>query len=125
MVKLTVKGNYNKTKKFLQRSKKMRLEAVLEKYGKKGVEALSKATPIDTGKTASSWTYVIRQEKNGPVLSWNNTNRNNGVPIALIIQYGHATGTGAYIQGRDYINPALRPIFDEIADSAWKEVISI
>lgn len=83
---------------------------------------MSAATPKDTGETAKSWEYVIRYETNGPVLIWRNTNIVDGVSIAVILQYGHGTGTGGYVQGRDYINPALRPIFDDIAKSAWKEV---
>ena len=122
MVTVKVSGSYRKTRKFLTRSKKLRLESILRKYGEKGVKALSSATPKDTGKTAKSWEYVIRHETNGLVLIWKNSNIVDGVPIAVILQYGHGTGTGGYVQGRDYINPALRPIFDAIAKSAWKEV---
>lgn len=95
---------------------------LLEKYAIKGVEALSLATPEDTGKTAASWTYDIRRTSSGLAIVWRNTNIVNGVPIAVILQYGHATGTGGYVEGRDYINPAIRPIFDKIAKSAWEEV---
>jgi len=122
MVTVKVSGSYRKTRKFLTRSKKLRLESILRKYGEKGVKALSSATPKDTGETAKSWEYVIRHETNGLVLIWKNSNIVDGVPIAVILQYGHGTGTGGYVQGRDYINPALRPIFDAIAKSAWKEV---
>jgi len=96
--------------------------SILDKYGKIGVEALANATPVDTGETASSWNYSIEHGKNGASLTWNNSNINNGVPIAIIIQYGHGTRGGGYVQGRDYINPAMRPVFDEIADRVWKEV---
>lgn len=122
MVTFTVSGNYKKTRKYLEKSQKMNIKDILDKYGKKGVEALRSATPKDSGKTASSWSYEIKADKNGPVLYWKNSNVNNGVPIAVVIQYGHATGTGGYVKGRDYINPAIQPIFDEIAQSAWKEV---
>lgn len=122
MVTVKVSGSYRKTRKFLTKAKKLRLESILKKYGEKGVKALEAATPKDTGETAKSWEYVIRHETNGPVLIWRNTNIVDGVSIAVILQYGHGTGTGGYVQGRDYINPALRPIFDDIAKSAWKEV---
>ena len=122
MVTVKVSGSYHKTRKFLTKAKKLRLESILKKYGEKGVKALAAATPKDTGKTAKSWEYVIRHETNGPVLIWRNTNIVDGVSIAVILQYGHGTGMGGYVQGRDYINPALRPIFDDIAKSAWKEV---
>lgn len=100
----------------------MRLESILKKYGEQGVKALSEATPKDTGKTAASWSYKISNTSKGFKLDWTNSNTNQGVNIALIIQYGHGTSTGAYVQGRDYINPALKPIFDEIANAVWKEV---
>lgn len=122
MITVKVSGNYRKTRSFLTKAKNMKLDAILRKYGAQGVKALQNATPKDTGKTANSWEYEIRHESKGPVLVWKNTNIVNGVPIAVILQYGHGTGTGGYVQGRDYINPALRPIFDEIAKSAWKEV---
>lgn len=122
MVTFTVSGSYKKTKKFLKKASKMDIRSVLEKYGKKGVEALRKATPKDTGKTSESWSYEIQNGPNGPVLYWKNSNRVDGVLIALILQYGHGTRQGAYVQGRDYINPAIRPIFDDFAKNAWKEV---
>ena len=95
---------------------------VLRKYGQEGVDALSSATPFETGHTASSWGYEIHETKDGAELVWTNSNINQGVNIAVILQYGHGTRNGGYIQGRDYINPALRPIFDRIAEAAWKEV---
>lgn len=122
MVTFKVSGSYSKTKKFLKNASKMDIRAVLDKYGKKGVEALRKATPKDTGKTSESWSYEIQNGPNGPVLYWKNSNRVDGVLIALIIQYGHGTRQGAYIQGKDYINPAIRPIFNDFAKNAWKEV---
>lgn len=122
MVTFTVSGSYKRTRKFLEKSQKMNINDILNKYGKQGVEALSKATPVDTGKTAKSWSYEIVKDKNGPSIVWKNSNKNKGVSIAVILQYGHGTRNGGYVQGRDYINPAIQPIFDEIANSAWKEV---
>ncbi len=93
-----------------------------DKYGAAGVKALSAATPVDTGKTAGSWSYEIIQKNQSVEIIWNNSNIQNGVPIAVILQYGHATKSGGWVQGRDYINPAIQPIFDQIAEEAWKEV---
>lgn len=122
MITLSYKGDLNKTNKFLKRDHFATLRHVLKQYGKQGVDALSLATPRRTGKTANSWSYKIKQTKESIVIEWNNSNIQNGVPIALILQYGHGTSTGGYVTGIDYINPALRPIFDEIAQAAWKEV---
>lgn len=122
MITCHVTGDYKKTRRFLMKNKSLSLKAVLDKYGRRGAEALSKATPKDTGRTASSWNYEIMKDSEGIKIYWTNSNVNNGVPIALILQLGHGTGTGGYVQGRDYINPAVRPIFDEIAEAAWKEV---
>lgn len=122
MITFKQKGNFSKANRFFEKA----LESVhlgeLDKYGKKGVEALSAATPSDTGNTAASWTYEIRRSNGAVSLLWNNTNINKGVNIAIILQYGHGTGTGGYVQGRDYINPAIQPIFDEMAESLWKEI---
>lgn len=125
MLKLFSRGNFNRTEKFLKKSMGDDYITVLSKYGQRGVEALSAATPKKTGKTASSWRYEIRQEGSSLSVIWSNSNVNKNVNIAIILQYGHGTGWGGYVQGRDYINPALRPIFDELADMAWKEVTSI
>lgn len=116
------KGNLKKTTKFLERMVKEEYLKDLDKYGREGVEALSLATPVDTGKTAASWDYRIEKSNSGVKLVWTNSNVNKGVNIAIILQYGHGTHNGGYVQGRDYINPAIRPIFDKIADDAWKEV---
>lgn len=124
MVNLTVKGgkDFLKTDTFFQRVlEKIKLSS-LDNWGRKGVAALRSATPVDTGKTAESWSYRIERNKEGVRLIWYNTNINKGVNIALIIQYGHVARNGVYIRGRDYINPALSPIFKEIEDAAWKEV---
>lgn len=121
MITFTQKGNYSKTRRFLEKLKNFKLSS-LDSYGKQGVTALSSATPVDTGLTAKSWTYRITQTKSEFRISFHNTNIQNGVPIAIILQYGHATRNGGWVQGRDYINPAIRPVFDKLADSAWKEV---
>ena len=123
MIKISHKGNFNNTEKFLKKISTADFMRNLEKYGEMGVQALASATPIDSGLTASSWSYEIEKSSGSYTIHWVNNNVNNGVNIAIILQYGHGTGTGGYVQGRDYINPALRPIFDEIADSAWKEVV--
>lgn len=116
------RGNLKKTTKFLERTAKEDYLKSLDKYGQEGVNALSLATPVDTGKTAASWDYRIEKTGTGVKLVWTNSNVNKGVNIAIILQYGHGTRNGGYVQGRDYINPAIRPIFDKIADDAWKEV---
>ena len=118
------RGNFNKLEKFLNKVADKSYLNVLDKYGQIGVQALSAATPVDSGATASSWTYEIEGGSGTTTISWLNTNENKGVNIAVILQYGHGTGTGGYVQGRDYINPAMRPVFDEIAEQAWREVTS-
>ena len=120
MIEFRQKGDFSKLSRYLERVKEAAKIGDLDKYGRAGVAALSSATPTDTGKTAASWTYVIKRQ-NGSI-EFHNTNVNKGVPIAIILQYGHATGTGGWVEGRDYINPAIQPIFDQIAESAWKEV---
>lgn len=124
-MKLSIDGDFSKTKSFLKNLSKKQKQLSLDDWGRAGVAALSSATPVDTGKTASSWSYSIEQRSDGVSLVWNNSNVNDGVNIALIIQYGHVTRNGVYVQGRDYINPALVPIFDQLAESAWKEVKDI
>lgn len=124
-MKLSIDGDFSKTKSFLKNLSKKQKQLSLDDWGRAGVAALSSATPVDTGKTASSWSYSIEQRSDGVSLVWNNSNVNDGVNIALIIQYGHVTRNGVYVQGRDYINPALVPIFDKLAESAWKEVKDI
>lgn len=97
---------------------------ILERYAQLGVSALSSATPVDSGTTASCWSYEIESSGEDATIYWTNTNQNKGVYIAVILQYGHGTGTGGYVVGRDYINPAMRPVFDKIAEEAWKEVVN-
>lgn len=123
-IKLVSKGDFKKTYKFLNKASDLKIERVFEKYARRGVEALSTATPFDSGKTAESWDYVIENKNGKTRIDFINTNINKGVNIAIILQYGHGTGTGGYVEGRDYINPAIRPVFDEIAEDLWREVTS-
>lgn len=122
MIHIKQKGDFSKITHYFQKVKKSAKINDLDKYGKRGVEALSKATPIDTGKTADSWYYEITKENGIAKISFCNSNIQNGVPIAIILQYGHGTNNGGWVEGRDYINPAIQPLFDEIANDAWKEV---
>jgi hypothetical protein len=115
-------GNFNKTEKFLTNAEKAEYLQILEKYAKEGVNILANATPIDSGKTANSWGYKVYISKNVASINWTNSNIVSGIPIAIILQYGHGTRNGGYIQGRDYINPAIKPIFDKIVDELWGEV---
>lgn len=124
MITFKHRGDFNNTERFFKRAQKMDFYKNLEKYARAGVVALASATPVDTGLTATSWDYEIRKENNKISIYWTNSNIQNGVPIAIILQYGHGTNNGGYVQGRDYINPAIQPIFDQIAESAWKEVTS-
>lgn len=115
-------GDLKKTSEFLKEIKKFGIDSVLNKYGQRGVEALAAATPKDTGKTASSWSYEITKNKDSTTITWKNSNVNKGVNIAILLQYGHGTGTGGWVEGVDYINPALKPIFQQMADDAWEEI---
>ena len=125
MISFRHKGDFSKFTKFLEKAKQTIRIGDLDRYGREGVAALASATPVDSGKTASSWYYEIKREKNAVVINFNNSHFNDGVPIAIILQYGHGTGTGGWVQGRDYINPAIQPIFDKIADDAWREVTKL
>ena len=118
-------GEFKRTLEFFTHLKSRSISGVLEKYGQKGVEALAKATPKATGKTAASWSYEIKIEQGGASLCWKNANIVDGVPIAVILQYGHGTRNGGYVTGVDYINPAMKPIFDGIASELWKEVMNL
>lgn len=124
MVTIKHRGNFNKLERFLNAVRSARYLNMLDKYGQEGVKSLAAATPVDTGKTAASWTYEIERSPTRTTISWLNTNTNQNVNIAVILQYGHGTGTGGWVQGRDYINPAIRPVFDRIANEAWREVTS-
>lgn len=123
MITFRHKGDFSKLSSFLERMKEPAKLGMLDRYGKEGVAALSAATPIESGKTASSWNYEIVRENGSVSLRFTNSNINEGVPIAIILQYGHGTRNGGWVQGRDYINPAIQPIFDRLADEAWKEVM--
>lgn len=122
MVTFQVKGKYRKTRRFLEKAEKLDIHSILEKYAKEGVYALAESTPVDSGRTSNSWGYEVITGRGFARIYWTNNNINKNVNIALILQYGHGTGTGGYVQGRDYINPAIRPVFDQIAEAAWKEV---
>lgn len=121
MITLKSSGNFNKSLAFFNRLKGIDKTSILNEYGKKGVEALRAATPVDTGKTADSWDYEVTITGAGAKITWSNSNRNDGVNVAIILQYGHGTRGGGYVKGIDYINPALKPIFDEMAATIWKE----
>lgn len=123
MITINHYGDFKKLTNFLEKMKRMFDVSMLDKYGREGVAALSAATPVDSGKTASSWTYEIKDIKDGVALTFDNTNIQNGVSIAIILQYGHGTRNGGWVEGRDYINPAIQPVFDKLANEAWKEVI--
>ena len=122
MIEIKQKGNFDKSIQFLGQLKRGINLRSLDKYGEEGVAALAAATPVDTGKTASSWFYEIKKERGSVSISFHNSNIQNGIPIAILLQYGHGTNNGGWVQGRDYINPAIQPIFDKIANKAWKEV---
>lgn len=125
MISFRHKGDFSKLTGFLEKAKNVVHLGMLDKYGREGVAALSSATPIDSGQTSSSWYYKIERTNGGASLNFLNSNINKGVPIAIILQFGHGTGTGGWVQGRDYINPAIQPIFDRIAEEAWKEVTKL
>lgn len=125
MITFSEKGDFSKLTSFLERMKDVVHLGNLDKYGKQGVAALSSATPKDTGKTADSWYYKIENKNGVATIGFYNSNIQDGCPIAVVLQYGHATKNGGYVHGRDYINPVIRPLFDEIANSAWKEVCKL
>ena len=122
MISFRQKGDFSKLTRFLERATNLVHLSDLDRYGREGVAALASATPVDTGKTAASWYYDIKINKESASITFNNSNIQNGVPIAIILQYGHGTRNGGWVEGRDYINPVIQPIFDKIAEEAWKEV---
>jgi hypothetical protein len=124
VISLTSLGDFSKTLKFLGAMQKLDVGKICEGAAQKGVHALMSATPRDSGLSANSWGYKIVRSKGSIMIGWTNSDVENGFPVALMIQYGHGTGTGGYIHGRDYINPAMRPVFDEIAETVWKAVTS-
>ncbi|MCM1577926.1 MAG: HK97 gp10 family phage protein [Ruminococcus sp.] len=125
MITFNLHGDFKKLDGFFERAKNKVNLGVLDKYGRQGCLALAEATPVDTGMTASSWEYEVTHEKSGAVITFYNTNVQNGQNIAILLQYGHAVRGGGYVQGIDYINPALEPVFQKIADEAWKEIVRL
>lgn len=124
MISFKHSGGFDNLERLMEKFQVYDYVYILNSLGKKGVEALSAATPVDSSLTSKSWSYDFEKTKNSLVMRWYNSNVVNGVPIAIILQYGHGTGTGGYVEGRDYINPAIQPIFDEIAMAVWKEVLN-
>lgn len=122
MITFRQKGDFSNLNRFLEKAKEGLKIGDLDKYGREGVAALSSATPVDSGLTAESWYYEIERQNGSVSITFNNSHINKGVPIAIILQYGHGTRNGGWVEGRDYINPAIQPIFDQIANSAWEEV---
>ena len=122
IISYNVQGDLKKTDTFLRKLLKQDLTTLLHRYGTRGVDALAAATPVDTGKTAASWDYTVTESPGSATITWTNSNVNDGVPIALLIQYGHGTGTGGYVKGTDYINPAIQPVLNDLAEALWKEV---
>lgn len=125
MISFRHRGDLSKTKRFLSRASNLDIASILNRYGKEGVSALASATPMESGQTAGSWYYETEVSKSSSTITFLNSHINKGVPIAIILQYGHGTGTGGWVEGRDYINPAIQPIFDKIADEAWREVTKL
>ena len=125
MIRFRHKGDFSKLTRYLEKAKEAVNLGNLDKYGREGVAALASATPVETGLTASSWYYKIEHKNGSVTINFYNSNIQNGVPIAIILQYGHGTRNGGWVQGRDYINPAIRPIFDKIVDEAWREVTKL
>lgn len=124
MIRFETSGSFNKTQQFFDKMLKGDLYTTLERFAQDGVEALASVTPRDSGLTANSWAYDIVKTKGGAEISWTNSHVIDGTPIVILLQYGHGTGTGGYVQGRDFINPALKPVFDRIANGVWKAVQS-
>lgn len=122
MITVESSRSFKKTEDYLRHLTKEELFSTLERYGQVGVNALSSATPVDSGLTANSWRYEIVNEKGRYSIVWHNTNVRSGIPVAILIQYGHGTGTGGWVEGIDYINPAIRPIFDQITNDVWEKV---
>ena len=125
MISFRQKGDFSKLTKYLERVKQAINRGILDRYGRAGVAALSSATPVDSGLTAASWDYVIENRNGSASVIFTNSHINNGVPIAIILQYGHGTRNGGWVQGRDYINPAIQPVFDKLVEEAWREVTKL
>ena len=125
MITFKQTGNFNKTIRFLEKNKILQYKQILDRYAREGLMALQAATPVESVETATSWNYKITQKGTTIKITWTNSHVVDGVPIAILLQYGHATRNGGYVQGKDYINPALKPVFDKIAEEAWKEVVGV
>ena len=125
MVSFKQKGDFSRTIRYLTKVQKAIKLSDLERFGKEGVAALASATPVETGKTANSWYYEVKRTNESATIAFKNSNIQNGVPIAIIVQYGHGTRNGGWVEGRDYINPAIQPIFDRIANDLWREVTKL
>ena len=125
MIRFRHKGDFSKTTRYLERVKNAVRRGILDKYGNAGVAALASMTPVDSGLTANSWYYEIVNKSGSATITFYNSNIQNGVPIAIILQYGHGTRNGGWVQGRDYINPAIQPLFDAIVNDAWREVTKL
>ena len=125
MISFSHKGDFSKLTGFLERAKGIVHLSALDRYGRRGVAALASATPVESGETAASWSYEIQTGDGTAAITFKNSHIVDGVPIAIILQYGHGTGTGGWVEGRDYINPAIQPIFDEIVEEAWREVAQL
>lgn len=122
MIRVSVKGDFKKTNSFLERAKNLFRFGILDKYGRRGVDALRAATPKDTGETANAWYYRVVRNRRGVAIEWLNSSKNEGIPIVILLQYGHGFQNGGFYEGLDFINPAMRPVFKQIADDAWKEL---
>lgn len=122
MITFETSGNFDRSESFLSKILSGDIYRSLDKYGREGVNALASATPVDSGLAANSWGYNVKRSQGSAEIEWTNSNDENGVKVVILLQYGHGTGTGGYVRGRDFINPAIRPIFDRIADEVWKEV---
>ena len=125
MISVNQKGDFSKAFKYLKQAQNVFGKMSLDEYCRQGIKALAEATPVDSGLTAESWSYNIEKDRGNITVSFHNSNIQNGVPIAIILQYGHGTRNGGWVEGRDYINPAIQPIFDKIAEKAWREVTNI
>lgn len=117
-------GSFKELESYLNKLRTLDIESILRSYAREGVNALSRATPIDSGLAENSWSYEVEVKNNVYTIWWTNTDVENGFPVVIMLQYGHGTGTGGYVQGRDFINPAMRPVFDDIANKVWKAVTS-
>lgn len=124
MIRLDVQGDFKNTERFLKKMSSADITAALKSLAQQGVRALANATPRDSGLTAASWGFEITRSRMSSSITWTNSHTESGFPVAIMLQYGHGTGTGGYVKGRDYINPAMQPVFDKIADEAWKVITS-